>query len=143
MKPNIVFYMRKINEIVTRTEELGEELNPYYEKIRTAIDESQIETLTQETLVETYDHFKAGTDEYEKMLSDLKELKPTVKIIGIHKKLEKAFSEYVEGCQEMCESIDTKTGTVNETSFNQSEEKQDAATKSISFCIQKIAQLVR
>lgn len=143
MKPNIVFYMRKINEIVTRTEELGEELNPCYEKVRTAIDEKKTADLDEKTLTEVYDRFTAGTAEYKDMLASLKDLKPTVKIIGIHKKLEKAFSEYVDGCQEMCDSIDAKKATVDEAAFDQSEAKQDEATKTISFCIQKIAQMVR
>lgn len=135
--------MRTVNEVVTRTEEIGEELNPYYEIIRQAIDEEKVADLELSTLQNVEKEFTTGTKEYEEMLQKILSLKPTVKILGVHKKFQRAFETYVEGCQEMCDSIDTEKGTVDVEKFNDSEAKQDEATKVITFCIQRIAQQIR
>ena len=42
----------------------------------------------------------------------------------------------------MVESIDLDNNTVNQELFNTAETNQDAATDEISFCIQRVTQLV-
>lgn len=141
-KPNLGYYIQKINDIVTASEEIGEEMNPSYEIIREAIDAGKVADLTEEQLKKTHELFTGGTTKYRAMLSEIKGLKAPVKVMGIHKKLEKAFESYVEGCQEMIDSIDLEKTAVNADKFNASEAKQDEATDNISFCIQRVTQLV-
>jgi hypothetical protein len=66
-------------------------------------------------------------------------LKPPAKVIGNHKKFERAFIQYVEGCQEMTDSL---LPEVNEEAFNAAEKKQDEATDKIYKTIQKITNLL-
>ncbi|QIL47097.1 hypothetical protein G7082_00420 [Vagococcus hydrophili] len=141
-KPNLGYYIQKINDIVTTSEEIGELMNPSYETIRTAIDSKKLADLTSEQLKETKELFMSGTDKYRTLLAEIKGLKAPVKVIGIHKKLEKSFETYVFGCQEMVDSINVEETSVNQEQFNTSETKQDEATDEISFCIQRITQLV-
>ncbi|HCM90720.1 MULTISPECIES: hypothetical protein [Vagococcus] len=141
-KPNLGYYIQKINDIVTTSEEIGELMNPSYETIRTAIDSDKVANLTGEQLKETQELFLSGTDKYRGLLAEIKGLKAPIKVMGIHKKLEKAFETYVVGCQEMVDSINLEENSVNNEQFNSSETKQDEATDEISFCIQRITQLV-
>ncbi|MEG0285340.1 MULTISPECIES: hypothetical protein [Vagococcus] len=141
-KPNLGFYIQKINDVVTASEQVGEEMNPSYEVIRQAIDSNSISELSAEELKNTQDLFLSGTDKYRELLAQIKGLKAPAKVMGIHKKLEKSFVLYVEGCQEMVDSINVEANSVNEEMFNASEAKQDEATDSISFCIQRVTQLV-
>lgn len=141
-KPNLGFYIQKINDVVTTSEEIGEEMNPSYELIRQAIDSDKVADITEEEFKNTKELFSSGTDKYRELLVEIKGLKAPVKVMGIHKKLEKAFTEYVEGCQEMVDSIDAENNSVNQELFNTSETKQDEATDAISFCIQRVTQLV-
>ena len=141
-KPNLGFYIQKINDVVTASEQVGEEMNPSYEVIRQAIDSNSISELSAEELKNTQDLFLSGTDKYRELLAQIKGLKAPAKVMGIHKKLEKLFVLYVEGCQEMVDSINVEANSVNEEMFNASEAKQDEATDSISFCIQRVTQLV-
>ena len=141
-KPNLGFYIQKINDVVTASETVGEEMNPSYETVRTAIDTDKVSELSAEELTKTKDLFLSGTDKYRELLAQISGLKAPAKVMGIHKKLEKAFTEYVEGCQEMVDSIDADNKTVNVEMFNASESKQDEATDTISFCIQRVTQLV-
>ena len=62
-------------------------------------------------------------------------LRPTARVIGIHKKFERAYNDYVDGCLEMIASI--KDG-INVEAFNASEQKQDEATEIIAFSIQRM-----
>ena len=61
---------------------------------------------------------------YEAQLAIIKDLRPPTRVLGIHKKLEKAYSQYVLACQSMVESITDESVDVNQ--FNESETKQDA-----------------
>ena len=141
-KPNLGFYVQKINDVVTTSENVGEEMNPSYEKVRTAIDNDKLSDLTTDELKEVKELFLSGTNKYRELLAEITSLKAPAKVIGIHKKLEKSFTEYVEGCQEMVDSIDAEAASVNVELFNTSETKQDEATDTISFCIQRVTQLV-
>lgn len=141
-KPNLSFYIQKINDVVTESEQVGEEMNPSYETIRKAIDSDSVSDLSAEELKHTQELFLSGTDKYRELLTQIKSLKAPAKVIGIHKKLEKSFILYVEGCQEMVDSINVEEKSVNKELFNASETKQDEATDSISFCIQRVTQLV-
>lgn len=134
--------MQVINAVVTESENVGEKMNPSYEIVRNAIDEDKLSDLTVEQLTEIKNKFSTGTEEYRVMENSLLHLKAPVKVLGIHKKLEKAFKDYVEGCQEMIDSIDAEHATVDVEAFNTSEVKQDEATDSISFCIQRITQII-
>ncbi|MEG0254391.1 hypothetical protein [Vagococcus sp.] len=141
-KPNLGYYIQKINDIVTASEEVGEEMNPSYEVVREAIDANKVADLTEEQLKSTHELFTNGTTKYREMLGEIKGLNAPIKVMGIHKKLEKAFESYVEGCQEMIDSINLEAVSVDADKFNASEAKQDEATDNISFCIQRVTQLV-
>lgn len=141
-KANIGFYLQTVNDVVTDSEKVGEKMNPSYELIRQAIDTDKLNDLTVDELRDTVALFTEGTNEYREMDKSLKSLKAPVRVIGIHKKLEKAFTDYVAGCQEMIDSINAESGTVDVDKFNTSEIRQDEATDTISFCIQRMTTIV-
>ncbi len=141
-KANLGYYIQKINDIVTASEEIGEEMNPSYEIIREAIDNDKVSGITAEQLKSTHELFLNGTNKYRGLLAEIKSLKAPVKVMGVHKKLEKAFESYVDGCQEMIDSINLDKASVDASKFDLSEQKQDEATDNISFCIQRVTQLV-
>ena len=93
-KPNIGQYLQVINAIVTESEKVGEKMNPSYEIIRTAIDEGNLSDLTVEQLTDIKSRFSEGTEEYRVMENTLSHLKAPVRVLGIHKKLEKALDQF-------------------------------------------------
>lgn len=142
MKPNLGVYIQKINDLVTETETIGETMNPDFEIIRNAIDSDQLASLSTEKLAEIHANFSQGTAKYVEFLAIIKGLKAPVKVIGIHKKLEKGYGEYVAGCQEMVNAIDPENQQVDVPAFNAAESKQDETTDTIAFCIQRMTSLV-
>ena len=141
MKPNLGYYVKNINDIVKETEEVGEKMNDYYEEVRKAIDEGKVADLAPERIVEIQRIFQDGTKEYEAMLVKVTQLRPPARVMGIHKKFERSYIEYLAGCNEMILSLDPEKG-IDVDLFNASEEKQDKATDDISFSITRMSNLL-
>ncbi len=139
MRPNTGFYAGEINEIVQNTEKMGERLHPSYEEIRKALDEKKINEFEMERLSEIHDLFEEGTHFYQLNLEKIGMMKPPAKVMGNHKSFQKAYIQYVAGCQEMTDSL---LPEVNEEAFNAAEKKQDEATDIIYKTIQKITNLL-
>lgn len=138
MKQNLGYYIQAVNDVVQDTEKIGESMNSYYEELRSAIDDNKVEELSKEKLAEIKEVFEGGTKKYELIMKKIEQLRPPVKVIGIHKKLERSYLEYIAGCKEMTMSLDTENG-IDTKLFDSSEEKQDKATDDISFCITKMS----
>lgn len=141
MKPNLGYYVQNINDIVKETEEVGEKMNDYYEEVRKAIDEDKATELTPERIAEIQRIFQDGTNEYTAMLEKVSQLRPPARVMGIHKKFERSYIEYLAGCNEMILSLDPEKG-IDTDLFNKSEEKQDKATDDISFAITRMSNLL-
>lgn len=141
MRPNLGFYVQTINDIVKTTEDIGEVMNPYYEEVRQAIDKNKVNDLTAERIAEIQAKFKEGTEKYELMLKKVGTLKPTPQVLGIHKKFQHAYTEYVAGCNEMILATDPETG-IDADLFNASEEKQDQATDELTFAITRMSNIL-
>lgn len=141
MRPNLGFYVQTINDIVTDTEKIGEEMNPDYELIRQGIDEGKLAELSAEKLAEIATHFEKGTQQYKTMLAKIGTLRPPAKVMGIHTKFKRSYEKYVAGCEEMIQAIQASEG-VDVAGFNAAEVKQDEATDEISFAIQRMTKLL-
>lgn len=141
MKPNLAYYVQKINDIVKETEEVGEKMNVYYEEIRVAIDEDNVSEVTPERITEIRTIFENGTKEYTLLLEKASQLRPPARVIGIHKKFERSYIDYLEGCKEMVASLNAEKG-IDIALFNASEERQDKATDDISFSITRKSNLL-
>lgn len=141
MLPNIGYYVQTVDRMVKETEEIGEQMHPKYQVIREAIDQKKTAKLTSEELAEIIHLFEEGTEKYRIIAKKISQLRPPVKVIGIHKNFEKAYLSYVAGCEEMIQSIQPETGVDSEL-FDASEEKQDNATEKISSAIQKMTNLL-
>lgn len=141
MLPNIGYYVQSVDNIVKQTEEIGEQMHPKYEMVRQAIDEKKVAELNSEQLAEVVQLFEAGTKQYRAMLKKVSVLRPPAKVMGIHKKFERAYLSYVAGCEEMIQSIDIEKG-IDTDLFEASEKKQDQATDDISLAIQKMTNLL-
>jgi len=141
VKPNLGYYIQNINDIVKETEDVGETMNVFYEEVREAIDKGTTAELAPERIVEIQRIFAEGTQKYVAMLEKVSQLRPPARVMGIHKKFERSYIEYVAGCNEMVLSLDPEKG-IDVDLFNHSEEKQDKATDDISFAITRMSNLL-
>lgn len=142
MKPNLGQYVQMINKVVTETEEIRETMHPYFEEVRRGLD-TDAATLTTGTLAEVHDKFSEGTNQYRNLSKLISSQTAPIKVIGIHKKLEKSYAAYVDACQKMVDSIDPATGKVDQVAFDESEKEQDEISGTVAFCIQRMTGLLR
>lgn len=142
MKPNLGQYIQMINKVVTETEEIGTEMHPYFEEVRTALDTDESK-LTKGTLAEVHEKFSEGTAKYKELSTLITAQKAPVKVMGIHKKLEKSYAAYVVACQKMVDAIDVEAGKADREAFDASEVEQDEVSGTVAFCIQRMTGLLR
>lgn len=139
---NIGYYIQKVNEIVEVTEQTGEEMNPYYEIVRGAIDNGTHSEITADKIKEIKDVFSTGVAKYEGLLNVIKSLKSPIRVVAMHKKLEASFTNFVAGCEEMIASLGDKGSEIDVEKFNSSEKKQDESTETIIVSIQKMSDIL-
>ncbi|HIY56950.1 MAG TPA: hypothetical protein H9829_01940 [Candidatus Tetragenococcus pullicola] len=139
VKPNLGFYVQKINQIVTDTEKIGEEMNPSFETIREAIDNDQTTEITEEKRQEIIQIFTTGTKQYQEMAQQISQLRPTARVLGFHKKLETSYKEYIAGCEDMIQSL---SDDIDVEAFDAAEKRQDKASDGISFAISRMTNLL-
>lgn len=136
---NIGQYFQKINDVITNTEEMGSKMNPYYEELRTAIDENK--EVTTETLAKVYTIFEEGTEVYHQYQANVEKMAAPVKLMGLHKKFVKAYVEYVAACDDMLASVNPDEG-LNVEQFNASEKAQDEASQKVSAAVSRMATML-
>lgn len=139
MRNTVPYYAKNIQTLVETIENVGEEMNPYFQKIRDSIDNHTIENLSKEELKKTYEVFTEGVEKYQSLLPMLSSVRPPAKILGMHKRLESVAKKYVDSCQQMTDAVH---GTLNEEAFNESEKDQDRLTDDLAFCVQRISTLI-
>ncbi|WP_057771231.1 hypothetical protein [Lactobacillus selangorensis] len=132
-----VNYANEINSMISITQDNQDKMDPYYEKLKTAIADNKVADISAADYKKTQTEFQTGTDHYKKALINLKNAKAPARLIGNHHILSSAYQQFVDGCQMMCDSLgDDKK--VNVEMFHDAEKAQDEATDRMSRAIQKI-----
>lgn len=131
-QPSLPLYLQSINQIITDTEEVGGEMNPYYKEIRQALDDNQ--EVTAETLAKVHTQFEAGVEKYDQFFAKLEKLRVPAKLMGLHKQLVAAYRSYFAACHDMVEAVNPEKG-LNKEQFEQSEQDQDTYSTKITTVI--------
>ncbi|MGX7030671.1 hypothetical protein [Vagococcus zengguangii] len=139
---NVGFYAQKINNVVEVTEQTGEAMNPFFEIVRHAIDNGTVADITEEQYKGIKEAFGTGLENYKKLAGLLKDQKAPIKVIGIHKKFEKTYEDYIVSCQAMIDSLGATPADLDVEKFNQSEAQQDEVTETLAFCVQRLSNLL-
>lgn len=142
MKNNINYYIQAVNTAITDTEDNGELLNEHFEVLRAALDNDTVSDIPVKQLATIKEKFEAGTEKYRGIDAVLNGLKPPVKVLGVHKQLLKAYQEFVQGCQEMTNSIDVSNQSIDVEAFERSEKLQDESSDNMMKNIQRITKIL-
>ena len=132
-------YAQLINKVVTETEEEQDQMSPKFEVLKEAIEAKQIAAFDAAEYTATSDLFTAGTEHYQALLAQLRAVAVPAKLIGNHKLLTAAFSDFVAGCEAMVASLHDAPTALDEAAFAAAEADQDAATTRLMKYIQKIS----
>ena len=132
-KRNPNYYFNDLNELLTKSETISEEMHPFF-FISDLFFKEGGEFAEKEVVISG---FEEGMADYNEISAKLSGLTPNVRVIGMHKKLVKQFEEYVESCQAMVEA----TKQENETEFRLSEKNQEILSEILGKTINRIVKL--
>lgn len=130
-------YAQTLNDVLQRTQEIQEELNPKFQEIKTALQKNELEQMQSAHYLTIQGDFQHGTDEYAQLTQQLADLRAPARFMGIHMNLVQAYRAYVQACQQMIDSMKDNR-TVDLEQFQQSEQDQDQATDEIAKCLQRL-----
>ncbi|MFD1672929.1 hypothetical protein ACFQ5M_12575 [Agrilactobacillus yilanensis] len=134
-------YAQLINGMIQNLEDNQTDLNSDYERLKEAIEADKVADITSDDYWTIQENFQKGTDSYKDQLQKLKRGQAPAKLMGTHHLLLDAYEEFVDGCQDMVDSM-LDDRTVDSEKFLMAEQAQDTATDKISKYIQKITQLI-
>lgn len=137
----LVRYGNLIAAVVRGMEAEQEALNPKFEQLRTAIDEDKLADINADDYAATKSAFAEGTATYQQQLDSLTTADAPARLMGNHKLLVAAYTDFVAGCQAMTDSLGKDKASLDVAAFNAAEQAQDAATEQIMKHLQRVSQL--
>ncbi|UQS81835.1 hypothetical protein MOO45_06445 [Bombilactobacillus folatiphilus] len=137
MQQRALHYANTLNDVLQKTQEIQEDLNPKFQEIKTALDNDQLVEMASSHYLQIQGDFQHGTDEYAKLTQKLAALKAPAKIMGVHLNLVHSYQAYVQACQQMIDSMKDDR-TVDQEAFKASELAQDQATDEMTKCLQRM-----
>ncbi|WP_407894443.1 hypothetical protein [Lacticaseibacillus sp. N501-2] len=138
----LMHYAQLINLIMDDTEAEQDQMSPKFEALKQALLNGNIGDFDKEAYAQTITSFQDGTDHYNSMLEKLQNAKVPAKLMGNHKLLTSAFTDFVKGCQDMVDSLHDNPTEFDEGAFSMAEADQDAASSRLMKYIQKISAMV-
>lgn len=118
-------YALKLSELIQGTEEAGENVAPFFEKLRDAIDADKVAELPKAEFEEIAAEFDDVVEFYQATAAKITAMKAPVRLIGTHASLAKTFTAYAAATDMMAKSLDVANQSINMANFEQSENDQD------------------
>ncbi|MFC6314329.1 hypothetical protein ACFQHW_01925 [Lapidilactobacillus achengensis] len=141
MQQKAMHYGVTINQVVERTEQIQEELDPMFRALKDALAADQVATMAPVKYTETRDVFTERSAEYQQLCARLAKGTAPARLMGNHKLLVAAYQDFADGCQAMAASLH-EDQTVDQAAFAAAEAQQDDATERMSKYLQRITALV-
>lgn len=132
-KRNSNYYFNELNDLLTQSENVSEEMHPFFEKAEVFFKDGG-EFLDKTEVVAGFDK---GMVIYQEIAQKLSQLTPNVRVIGMHKKLVKQFFEYVDACQQMVVATENE----DKEKFKLSENNQEVLSGLLSKTIDRIVKI--
>lgn len=134
-------YARLISSVMDATEGQQDTLGPLFDRLRKAIDDDQLASVSDEDYAATREAFAAGTAVYETQLTALQQATAPARMMGNHQLLTAAYADFVAGCQAMTASLGDGKAALDQSQFDAAEKAQDEATEKLMKRLQRVSAL--
>lgn len=138
MKVSIQAYANTISKLTEKLEEVGSNVDPFFQELKKAGQLGTVEEMDQSRLKEIKQQFQVATDQYQVLEKMIRNAKVPAKLIGKHQLLKRHLKEYVEQCQKMVNAVDAQAKKLDEEAFQASERAQEAAMEQMTKTLTKI-----
>ncbi|QIL51062.1 hypothetical protein G7084_07010 [Weissella coleopterorum] len=135
-------YVMQLSQLVQTTEESGTNVAEYFEKIRAALDQEQVDAMPKAEFAEISVEFDDVVEIYQQVAQDLDRMKAPVRLIGVHGAMQKTFRAYYEATVVMAKSLDVNNQQVDVVAFDQSEKDQDQLMEEFMKQVRRAFQMV-
>lgn len=139
-KADLVHYLQTITDILQATEDMGGNLNSYFDLANGVVTDKK--ELSADQYAQIQESFSQGIEVYQQNMAKLEKISAPVAIIGPHKQLVKAYRDFVAGCEKMHASIDYSGQKIDGPAFKESEQEQSDAMDHVNAHIGRIMQRV-
>ncbi|MEE6711349.1 hypothetical protein PS410_04060 [Pediococcus acidilactici] len=138
MKVSIQAYANTISKLTEKLEEVGSNVDPFFQELKKAGQLGTVEEMDQSRLKEIKQQFQVATEHYQALEKMIRNAKVPAKLIGKHQLLKRHLKEYVEQCQKMVDAVDAQAKKLDEEAFQASERAQEAAMEQMTKTLTKI-----
>ncbi|MEE6657808.1 hypothetical protein ACWYVZ_06095 [Pediococcus acidilactici] len=138
MKVSIQAYANTISKLTEKLEEVGSNVDPFFQELKKAGQLGTVEEMDQSRLKEIKQQFQVATEQYQALEKMIRNAKVPAKLIGKHQLLKRHLKEYVEQCQKMVDAVDAQAKKLDEEAFQASERAQEAAMEQMTKTLTKI-----
>jgi predicted nucleic acid-binding Zn-ribbon protein len=142
MRANNQMYARTISKMTDVMEQTGDQVDPYFQTIKKALQLGNVAEMDQSQLAEIKGQFQQATEQYRSIEKEIVEVKAPVKLIGKHQNLKHDYVQYVDECQKMVDAIDPEAKKIDVEAFNASEKNQEATMAQITKTLTRIMNLL-
>lgn len=137
----ITRYGNVISTVLQGTEAAQEEMGPKFDALRQAIDAEKLADFSHEEYAATKAAFTKGTNTYQDLLDKMNQVAAPARLLGNHKLMVGAYTQYVAGCQAMLDSLGDGPQDLDVPAFNDAEKAQDEASGKFSKYLERVQQL--
>ncbi|QBO35920.1 hypothetical protein EQG49_05325 [Periweissella cryptocerci] len=131
-------FATNLQTVVDTTEETGNNVAPFYEKLATALEADKLADMPKAEFQEIAAEFNDATEVYEANAGRLNGAQAPIKMIGMYSNLKKHYAAYAQACRAMTDSLNVAEQTVDVEAFNAAGSAQEEEMDKVSATIQKM-----
>lgn len=131
-------YAANLGQVIQSTEDTGNKVAPYFEKLDAAIQADQVAQMPKAEFQEISLEFDEAVAVYQDAATKMQKMAVPVRMIGLHKTMEKTFTAYAQATQVMADALDVENQTIDMDAFKQSEADQDALMEKFLVQVRRI-----
>jgi hypothetical protein len=131
-------FATNLQNVVDATEQTGNNVAPFYEKLVAALDADKLADMPKAEFQEIAAEFNDATEVYETNAGKLNGAQAPIKMIGMYSNLKKHYAAYAAACRQMTESLNVDAQSVDLDAFKASGFAQEDEMDKVSATIQKM-----
>lgn len=118
-------YVQQLSTFLQEIEGAGSHVAPFFEKLRTAIDDDKVADMDGVEFKEIAAEFDDVVEVYQALNTKMQQMKAPARYFGGHAKLSNIFAEYTAATEMMANALYVNQQAVNMDDFVKSEQDQD------------------
>ena len=131
-------YATNLGQVIQSTEEAGNKVAPFFEKLDDAIKADQVADMPKVDFQEISVEFDEAVAVYKDASAKINAMAAPVRLMGLHQSMKKTFTEYAAATEAMAESLNVADQSIDMDKFKQSEADQDSLMEKFLVQVRRI-----